>query len=744
MSKGRSLIGDLNAGIFTVVNLSPIDVGYGLILASAVGLAYSGLGLAAAFLSVLVGNLVMATVGQSGLIFSGARPAQTLLVAELLVSLTAPQGGSPSFITLWLYTAICVFTAGSLELGLGLLRAGRLIKHLPIPVLTGYINAVALLIVGPATLMMLGFPRGTHWADLLSRTTAATVESALFSLVLLGLMVIAHNRFKRLHWSVVGLFGGVAIYTVLYSVTGAQAGVRLPDTGDFLPSGEGIQALFGFSLPASLTQMVSTVLPYALAIAVLNAIESLLAAAKYEELSELRFDANRVLIDQGLANMLGGLVGALPIAPSISRVLIAHELGGRQARSLVVAALASAVIMLLGGAALAWVPLSVVGALMGYLAWTMLDQWTHGQFRKVFILRHLEPTLRRQVETNLMIMMLVVSVALSGHLIAAMFAGAMLAMFIFVRDYSRSVIGRTFSGEHRHSLVMRSERATDFLSAHGKAILVQELCAPIVFGTADRLFDHLSKTNPSVRFLVLDFQIVREVDDKGARILVRLAKSLSRRGVALHLACMHPAGPRGSVLKDAGMLSVVPLVQWHADVDCALESIENALLAAAQFAERERMDLHDLDVLAGLTESELTTAYAYLGKECFASGATIFSAGDEGDHLYIVAMGRVEIRIPLDATGKATRRIAGFAPGAVFGEMAMFRGGTRSANAIAAGDTAVWSLSARDFARLQLEAPVVANKLMINIVRQLSSRLAVTNNELVYATRGIGGGDARE
>lgn len=67
-----------------------------------------------------------------------------------------------------------------------------------------------------------------------------------------------------------------------------------------------------------------------------------------------------------------------------------------------------------------------------------------------------------------------------------------------------------------------------------------------------------------------------------------------------------------------------------------------------------------------------------------------------------------------------------------------FHGCTLCVDAIAVGETAVWSLSAQDSARMQLKQPVLANKLMVNLVRQLSSRLVVTNDEFVYSTRDIG------
>lgn len=729
-----AVLTQVRAGTLTVVNLSPIDVGYGLLMVAALGLDHAGQGLAAAFMAVLLGNLVPACFSRTGQLLSGARPAQTLLVAELLrqVAGVHPEGG---FLALIAAMVVCTAMAGALQLIFGLLRLGSVIKYLPIPVLSGYINAVALLIFWPALLLMLGFAKSATLSQVAAGLSATTAIAALFGAVLLALMATAQRRLgARLHWSIVGLFGGMGLFYLLRGVAGIDLGGRLPAPDSLLPPWHELQALL---IPANwrgMGDLPALVLPFALAIAVLNAIEALVASARDEELAERRNDPNRVLIAFGVANVIGGLCGALPIAPSVSRVAIAWELGGRRRTVAFAGAFAVAVIVLVGGPALQWVPLPVVGALMAYLGWTMIDAWTRGQLRLFLRRRQLEGRLRRQVRTNLTVMLLVVAVALSGHLIASMFVGALAAMFLFVRDYSRLVIGRDFSGRHRRSLLMRQEHEADYLDRHGDAIRVVELNTPIVFGTADRVLDHLDSLGDDLRYLVLDCAQVSEIDDKGARTLVGLARRLARAGVEMHLAFVLPYGPRGASLRAAGLDRVLPLDCWHDDTDRALEAVETRVLAAAQFPPATSMDLRVLDVAAGMSESEIAVLVAHLSSECFPAGGRVFAQGDPGDRLYVLTMGEVEIQLNLDAHGRR-RRVAAFAPGVVFGEMAMFGHGHRSADAIATVESAVWVLTEAQLARLESFHPLVAGKFMRNVARQLASRLAVTNDELVYATR---------
>ncbi len=735
MARKSHVFDEAKSGVLTVVNLSPIDVGYGLLMVSAFGLLYAPQGIAAAFIAVIVGNLVPALFGRSGMLFSGGRPAQTLLVAELLAHLFQAGNGTTSFSVIFAYAAVCTVMAGTIQMALGLLRAGSIIKYVPIPVLSGYINAVALLIVWPAVIIVLDFPRGTSLSDVWNGLSLQVFGNAGFGIFLLAVLAFVHTHYKKLHWSIAGLFGGTIIYYFFLGLSGSAHGSHLPEVDNLAPYWDGIYQLASGNFPVPIGSIVRTVLPYSLAIAVLNAMESLLASAVYEENSNIRCDANHVLIDQGVANMIGGMLGALPMAPSISRINIGWELGGRGFHALSIAAATCTCIMVFGGRFLSFVPMPIVGVLMMFLAWTMFDNWTRGQVRKLFASKGLEATLRKQVQTNIAIMVTVVVVAFSGHLIAAMFAGAMLAMFLFVRDYSQSVIGRTFSGAHRHSVLMRPEYEAAHLEAVGHCVRVIELNTPIVFGTADHLLDYLLRLPQTVRYLILDCHRVREIDDKGARIFVRLVKILSARGIHLHLAYIHPSGPRGSTLHDAGLTRTLPILNWHIDTDKALETVENELIAAVNLSAKAVSELRQLDIVSGLNPDEIGILHRHFMVESFAEKEPVFLRGHSGDRFYVVASGCVEIHLPLDDKSDVKRRLASFPPGVIFGEMAMLCGTNRSADAIAAVETSVWSLSTEALDDLRQHHPELASRLLLNMARQLSARLSVTNDELVYATR---------
>ena len=99
----------------------------------------------------------------------------------------------------------------------------------------------------------------------------------------------------------------------------------------------------------------------------------------------------------------------------------------------------------------------------------------------------------------------------------------------------------------------------------------------------------------------------------------------------------------------------------------------------------------------------------------------IFHQGDSGTDLFIVTKGTASAYIH-QPTGRAIRLVT-FAPGTVFGELAILDAGPRSASIIADDDFVSFALSRAQFAALSAEVPAIAIKLLANLGRELSSRL---------------------
>jgi sulfate permease, SulP family len=119
--------------------------------------------------------------------------------------------------------------------------------------------------------------------------------------------------------------------------------------------------------------------------------------------------------------------------------------------------------------------------------------------------------------------------------------------------------------------------------------------------------------------------------------------------------------------------------------------------------------------------SEIAALKARLTRVAHPDGGVIFHQGDSGTDLFMVTRGTASAYIH-QPTGHDIRLVT-FAPGTVFGELAILDAGPRSASIIADGDFVSYALSQAQFAALSSEAPAIAIKLLANLARELSGRL---------------------
>lgn len=139
-------------------------------------------------------------------------------------------------------------------------------------------------------------------------------------------------------------------------------------------------------------------------------------------------------------------------------------------------------------------------------------------------------------------------------------------------------------------------------------------------------------------------------------------------------------------------------------------------------------------VFSGLVPEELT-ALAHLGRrESFLPGETVFSGYLRATSFFVIADGGVEVlrRAP-DGSGTILARLG---RGASFGEVALLDGRPRPAQGIAKGSTTCWMLDAVGLARLRVEQPLAATRLVANLSRGMALRLIRASNQAIRAVDG--------
>jgi CRP-like cAMP-binding protein/anti-anti-sigma regulatory factor len=288
---------------------------------------------------------------------------------------------------------------------------------------------------------------------------------------------------------------------------------------------------------------------------------------------------------------------------------------------------------------------------------------------------------------------------------------------------SRSIIRRTYRCDAMSSRRSRDAREVQALERYGDCILVMELQGALFFGTGERLLDGISEaTRQETRSLILDLRRVSEVDSTGARIILDIYTDLMRKGCRFGLALSKHNEIR-SRLDDLGVLEKIPADQIFEDVDRAVEWAEDNLLRDLldKPPPADEVPLDQVGILYNFDPDEIAALKARLTRVTHQKGGVIFHQGDSGTDMLIVTKGTASAYIH-QPTGRDIRLVT-FAPGTVFGELAILDAGPRSASIIADDDFVSYALSQAQFAALSSEAPAIAIKLLANLGRELSGRL---------------------
>jgi len=143
-------------------------------------------------------------------------------------------------------------------------------------------------------------------------------------------------------------------------------------------------------------------------------------------------------------------------------------------------------------------------------------------------------------------------------------------------------------------------------------------------------------------------------------------------------------------------------------------AIGRALKTALGVSEDQAIERHlrRLELMAGLGHAQLSDVIGHLRPEHFSVGQTIYQRGSEGDALYLVDEGRVQLSGP-------TGRLATVEPGGSFGESGFLTAETHDSDAVALTDVNAWSLGRADFEELGLRNPILA----LNFGRVVSRHL---------------------
>jgi SulP family sulfate permease len=495
-------IADVGAGITVGIVALPLAMAFAIA---------SGLKPEQGIITAIVGGLVVALLGGSNVQIGG--PAGAFIV--IVYGIVQRYG----LTNLLISTAL----AGVLLFALGLFKLGALVRHIPVAIVIGFTQGIAVLIALSQLKDLFGLPIATMPADFFAQigTLWAHAGQVNVHALVLGVACIAvlalwarlpRGVSARLPAPVVALAAATLVawaFALPLETIGSRFG-GIPST---LPT---------LALPAFSWESAKQLVTPTLTIALLGAVESLLCARIADNAAPTlpRHDPNQELMGQGVANMVSPLFGGMPVTGTIARTLTNVRAGATTPVAGVVHALALLAVVLLAAPLAVHVPLAALAGILLFVAWNMVE-W------------HEFARLKRFSVPYRTILLGSFFLTVVFDLTVAVEVGLVLACLFFI---------------YRMGTLFRAAPLAPADAPEG--VQLYALYGSLFFGAVGKL-EALAESLPAgTRAVVFDLHRLVSIDTSGLDALTQLKRTLERQGVVLVLADLNDQ-PR-SLIQRAG------------------------------------------------------------------------------------------------------------------------------------------------------------------------------------------------
>ncbi len=503
-ARRASLKNDILSGLTVALALVPEAVAFAIIagVEPLVGL----------YAAAIVGFITAVAGGRPGMI-SGATGA----LAVVMVSLVAQHGVQYLFAT--------VVLMGLLQMLAGFLRIARFIRLVPHPVMLGFVNGLAIVIF-LAQLSQFGVKDGIGWAQgtFLEGSIVdvawlpSTDLTIMLALVAITMIII---RFLPLLTKAIPS-SLAAIVVVTLAVIGFDIDTKV--VRDIAAIGGELPDFHIPTVPLTM-ETLSIIFPYALILAAIGLIESLLTLRLIDEITETRGNGNKECFGQGLANTVTGFFGGMGGCAMIGQSMINVNSGGRGRTSGISAALFLGVFILVASSLIEQIP---VAALVGVMFIVVIGTFEWSSFRII----------RRVPKQDAFVLITVSAVTVFTDLAIAVIVGVIISALVFAWNHAKEV--RVEKRENRYG--------SHYYTVHG----------PLFFGSTASFSEQFTPKDDNAD-VIIDFADSRVVDHSGIEAIDALAMRYRKNNRTLHL--LHLSSECKKLLTKAGDMVEVNVVE---------------------------------------------------------------------------------------------------------------------------------------------------------------------------------------
>ncbi len=726
-SKLRSIAsGDAWGGLAAMLVALPGAIAFGVTIYSAIGPSYAPIGALAGIVGATIIGLVASSLGGTDrLISAPCAPAAAVLSAY---AIELVSGGTDASLVVALLMIVGLL-AGVVQLGLGQVGIGGLIKYIPYPVVSGYLSGVGLIIIGSQIPKFTGTPNNLSWWASLISPGLWDMRSLTIGATTALVTVLAPRYTQRVPGIILGIVAGFCSYFVM-ALNDPQLRSLVDNPlviGSLSVPGEGFWRNVGARW-ADIRHVdvgqVATVFGTALTLGVLLSIDTLKTCVVLDQLTRSRHDSNRELIAQGVANIAANAVGGISGAGQMAATLVGLNSGSSTRTAGILEGFFALLTAVLLSPFIAWTPVATLAGILIVIGLRMIDRDA------------LKLALSKSTLLDFGVVAVVVVVALTISLIAASAVGVALSILLFVREQIGGLVVRhKMELNQTSSSWHRPEREAAILLALGTRAVVFELQGSLFFGNTYQLYTDLEQEIVTRSYVIIDFHRVRSIDITAAHLFKQIRATIKERGATLVLSGVREDQSRGSNLHEFFAQTGL----WHPDsktvrilpdLDAAIAWVEDRLLGESEVAAADvsPMPLQEMEVFAGHKEDTLQDLQARMEIHSYEPGEVIYARGTPGDDLYWVRFGTVRLVASLEA-GK-TKPVASFGRGDFFGGLTFLDEQTRPNDAVAVTRTELYRLSRKHFDEIAEKHKRLAFNIAMAMAHLLAKRLRQTEIKL--------------
>lgn len=506
----KTFTSDLIAGIIVGIIALPLAIAFGIA---------SGVTPQQGLITAIVAGFLVSVFGGSRFLIGGPTGAFIVIVSGIVA-----QYGMQGLI-------LATIMAGVMLVVMGLCRMGAIFKFIPYPIVVGFTSGIALTIFSTQVKDFLGLdvtvPSGfiPQWVCYIKNIGSIDIAETLMSVGCLAVIILWGKVNKKIPGSLIALILGTVASVLLSRFAGiefATIGTKFPELAGGLPMPKPVAPHFDYDTVKGLVSPAFT-------IAVLCAVESLLAAMVADGVTGKRHDSNTELIGQGIANIVTPMFGGIPATGALARTMASINNGGKSPVTGIVHAVVLLLIYLFLMPYAVYIPLSCLAAILVVVAYNM-SEW------RTF--RYLLKADRADVAVLLITFFLTVIVDLT----VAIEVGVLLAVVLFVKRVMETSSIEVLDEDHiaatENDEVAQMDD-TEHLDVPA-GVEIYEINGPFFFGLASRLEELEEGRRNDVKVRIIRMRKVSFMDSTGIRNLRNFYRRTENRGIRVILSGVNP------------------------------------------------------------------------------------------------------------------------------------------------------------------------------------------------------------